>query len=547
MANAPEDLQSTQRDLSRAFGLIDDQREKHTVGKEMYDGTRQEVAASRAIRDLIQRNDGDKHTLSIAHVPVDALFDRVELQGVTAEDTAANDVLTAVQDANELEDEYDDWHRKAGYFGDYYVIVDPAAIVLAEDGARVAPEDIDVVGKSPLDTIMVYDAKTKREALYGATRWRDGDEWHAILFYDDRSVFLTADAGANADAPNADQWTWEVEQDPDNPLDPEALIETARPAHPGGRKLIVHIAIDSKPYGTPVHIKAYGPQESITKINAINLVNVDGQGLGARWALEDPGKEIDDDIDDDFGTNGPSTVKADGDGQNAVARRAVRSVPGQIALLKGIKQVGQFEAAQSTEFTGNLEWYIRITAVITGTPLFEFDLSGEQPSGESRRRAEVRINKHARKVQRALGRAHEQVADIVLGLAGLESAVSATFLPVETSTDKEGFELIAQKIKTGVPIDQAFREAGYTDEQVDEWFPDGDPNVNYDTLVAIAGALQQLGQAKALTVITDEEIRGLLPNIITTARGEGVAPVAAQPSLVPVVTDAAPVDQLATS
>src|ERR1041385_5811971 len=130
MANAPEDLQSVQRDLSRAFVLIDVQREKHTVGQEMYDGTRQEVAASRAIRDLIQRNDGDKHTLSIAHVPVDALFDRVELQGVTAEDEAANLVLTTVQDANDLEDEYDDWHRKAGYFGDYYVIVDPAAIEL---------------------------------------------------------------------------------------------------------------------------------------------------------------------------------------------------------------------------------------------------------------------------------------------------------------------------------------------------------------------------------------------------------------------------------
>lgn len=543
MANAPEDLQDVQRHLARAFDLIAERRDGYVTGKEMYDGSRQEVAASRAIRDLINRNDGDKHTLSIAHVPVDALFDRVELQGVTAEDDAANLVLTTVQDENELEDEYDDWHRKAGYFGDYYVIVDPAAIELADNGQRVAPEDIDVVGKSPLDTVMVYDAKTKRDALYGATRWRDGDGWHAIVFYDDCSVFLSADATAHSDdAPDSSEWTYEVEDlEPGVTLDPDALIETARPAHPGGRKLIVHIAIDSKPYGTPVHIKAYGPQESITKINAINLVNVDGQGLGARWALEDPAKEIDDDIDDDFGTNGPTTATADKDGQNAVARRAVRSVPGQIALLKGIKQVGQFDAADSTQFTGNLEWYIRITAVVTGTPLFEFDLSGEQPSGESRRRAEVRINKHARKVQRALGRAHEQIADIVLGLAGIESPVAATFLPVETSTDKEGFELIAQKIKTGVPIDQAFREAGYTDEQVDEWFADGDPNVNYDTLTTIASALQQLGQAKMLGVITDTELVDLLPNILTGARGEG----AAVP--VPVVDDPAPVDELATS
>lgn len=542
MANAPapDDLATIRGHLDAAFDKIDAQRPSHELGQQFYDGSRQEVAASRAIRKLIERNDGEKHTLSIAHVPVDALFDRVELQGVTSEDEAANAILTAVQDANDLEDEYDDWHRKAGYFGDYYVIIDPAAITPGEDGATVAPDDIDVVGKSPLDTIVIYDSKTSREALYGVTRWHDTSGWHAIIFYDDCSVFLSASATTGKDeAPDATEWNYEVNQDDAGTLDAAALIETARPAHPGGRKLIVHMAVDSRPYGTPVHKKAYGPQESITKINAINLVNVDGQGLGARWALEEPGKEIDDDIDDDFGTNGPDTNAATGDGRTGVAGKATRSVPGEIALLKGIKQVGQFDAADSTQFTGNLEWYIRITAVITGTPLFEFDLSGEQPSGESRRRAEVRINKHARKVQRALGRAHEQIADVILALSGIEAPVTAIFLPVETSTDKEGFELIAQKIKTGVPIDQAFREAGYTDEQIGAWFPDGDANVNFDTLTTLASALQQLGQAKTLGVISEEDIRRLVPTVITAAINEGVAPAAPQAAVTAVVDPAA--------
>jgi hypothetical protein len=332
-------------------------------------------------------------------------------------------------------------------------------------------------------------------------------------------VQLVANANSNGDVPDAEDFQYDLV----NPEDDQS----AYIPHDGGKLLVSHIAIDSRPYGTPVHKKAWGPQESITKINAINLVNVDGQGLGARWALEDPAKEIDDDIDDDFGTNGPDT-QGSGDGQNAAARKGVRSVPGQIALLKGIKQVGQFEAAQSAEFTGNLEWYIRITAVITGTPLFEFDLNGEQPSGESRRRAEGRINKHARKVQRACGRAYQNVGDVILALTGGgEASVSATFRPVETSTDKDGFELIALKVKTGVPIDQAFREAGYEEEQVAKWFPNGDPNVNLDSLTTLANALQQLGQAKTLGVITDQEIQAILPDIITSARGEGVPVVTA--------------------
>ena len=65
----------------------------------------------------------------------------------------------------------------------------------------------------------------------------------------------------------------------------------------------------------------------------------------------------------------------------------VRTLPGTIAMLRGVKAVGQFDAATPDGALKNLEWYVRSMAVITGTPLFEFDLSGVQPSGEARRRA----------------------------------------------------------------------------------------------------------------------------------------------------------------
>lgn len=507
------DLDKVRRHLQKALDLMAAKRDGYLEGEAMYRGDAEEVATSTAIRRLIKRQ-GTAHALSVAHIPVDALFDRVELQGVTAEDGRANDVLTQVYDANDLDEEADDWHRKAGFYGDYYAIIDIAAAY--EDGS-LDLEDVTIVGSSPLQSIVIYDARTQRVANYGVKRWYEDKAWHALVFYDDATVHLVTaqdSTGNNADEPpKAEVFEPEVPDD-------GGLVD-AWVAHPGGTMLIHHFAVDGRPYGTPVHRKAYGPQEAITKVHAINLVNVDGQGLGARWALQEPGAEIDDDMDEDFGTDSGATAAADSDGQTAVAKRAVRSVPGEIALLKGIRQVGQFDAANSTEFTGNLEWYMRATAVVTGTPLFEFDLNGEQPSGEARRRAEGRINKHARKVQRALGRTHRNIADTVLGLAGLVAVVTATFKPTEVASDKEGFELIALKIKTGVPIAQAFREAGYTDEQIDEWFPEGDPNVNLDSLTTIASALQSLGNARTLGVITDQELHALLPSVLTAAVAEG--------------------------
>lgn len=511
-----DDLDKVRRHLQKALDLMAKKRDGYIEGRDMYLGTAAEVATSTAIQRLIKRQ-GSTHALSVAHIPVDALFDRVELQGVTAKDRRANDLLTQLWDDNDLDDEADDWHRKAGYFGDYYAIIDIAAE--NADGS-VDPEDVSVIGSSPLQSIVMYDPRTQREAQYGVKRWAEGKAWHALVFYDDATIHLVTADDANAsddDPPKAELFEPEVPG-------PDGAVEDAWVTHPGGNMLIHHFAIDGRPYGTPVHFKAYGPQEAITKVHAINLVNVDGQGLGARWALQDPGAEIDDDMDDDFGTDGPTTRNngGTGDGQTTAAKRAVRSVPGEIALLKGIKNVGQFDAAQSTEFTGNLEWYMRATAVITGTPIFEFDLKGDQPSGEARRRAEGRINKHARKVQRAVGRTHRNLADAILAVFGvLDAVVTATFRPTEVASDKEGFELIALKIKTGVPIDQAFREAGYTDEQIDEWFPEGEPNVNLDSLTTIASALASLGNARTLGVITDQELHALLPSVLTAAAAEG--------------------------
>lgn len=519
MVNAPDNLGTLRRDLTRALAILDDRHDDYVNGREYYDGTHAEVFASKAVRKLVA-DSAEAVPISLAHIPVDVIADKVELASITAAESAAAEALALVIEANDLEDESDDLIRKACYFGDFYAIIDP----IAEDAdGNIAAADVKVIGSSPLNTVVVYDPQYQRTPLHGAKVWRDGKRWRALLFYDDATVKLTTEESGDEARPTKG-----------DPFEPDLEGEQSEAdldhylAHPGGHMLLVHLAIDGKPYGTPIHRKAWGPQDAITKISATNLNNVDAQGFASRWALADSLAEIDDDIDDDFGDAGPDTSgAAPSDGRTAQTDGSrLRTLPGAVNILRGIKSVGQFSNTPTEDFLKNQDWYVRVMAVATGVALFEFDLNGEQPSGESRRRAEGRSNKKAAKIKRQAGAFFAELADTVLGLLGIDDAtVTVNFNPSETATDKEGIELVALKIANGVPIPKALLEAGYTDEDVALWFPDNVPHVTPAVLTALAAALAQLGQAKTLGVITDEELRDMLPTILTAARGEATADV----------------------
>ena len=524
MAIAPDDLDDVINDLSQGLKIITERTPEYVKGRDYYEGKAKEIASNKLIASILNAS-AEAHPVTLANIPVDALFDKVELSSITVpKDERAAKLLEAILDENDLEDEADDWHHKAGYFGDYYAIVDPV-----EEDTNGNATKVKAIGSSPLTTVMVYSRKDDRTPLFGVKRWQGkGKRWYANVFYDDLTVSLAT--AENVSTLNDDGRQFFPL------LDDNDTEGSERVPHKGGKPLLVHYPVDGKPYGTPVHRKAWGPQDAITKISATNLATVDGQGFPTRWALLDPLAEVDDDIDDDFGTDGlpeaaPAIPTSDGLTTPTKGVSRVRSMPGAIQYLAGIKQVGEFSAATSKNFLENIEFYIRLMAVSCGVPLFEFDLNGEQPSGEARRRASGRINKHARKVKRALGQSHKTLAETILGTLGIDAVAEVTFLPTETETDKEGLELVAAKIKTGVPVTVALLEAGYTTEVVEEWYPKDTPHMTPELLQIIAEVLAKLGQAKTLGILTDEELAEMLPTILTTARNEGPALEAAATEL----------------
>lgn len=515
MVNAPDNIEDLRRHLSRALGIIADRTDDYIAAKEYYEGKRAEVADSRAAEAVIRET--KRAPLSFAHIPVDVLADKVELSAVTATGKGKR-ALETWNDANDIDDEATDWIRKACMFGDYYVVTDPVGL---EDG-DVSIDEIDEVGLSPLSTVMVYDKKTGRKKLYGLHVWdagtKDAPLTRALLYYDDAAVKLLAH---DAKATDPDLFDLDIAPEED---DADAWL-----THEGGRMLLHHLAIGGKPYGTPVHAKAYGPQDAITKISANNLVNVDALGLPSRWALLDPNSEVDDDIDDDFGTDGPDTPPESRDGRRDVTTgRRTRVVPGAVQYLRGVTETGTYDNATADPFLSNMEFYIRAMAVACGIALFEFDLKGEQPSGESRRRAEGRANRKAASIKRQAGAFLRDIADTVLALVGIDDEVSVTFAPSETATDKDGLELVALKVKAGVPVRTALLEAGYTDEQVEEWYPDAAPALSPDLLSTLAEVLAKLGNAVTLGAIDKKGIAAMIPEIfryVTTAAAEGPADV----------------------
>lgn len=514
MTLAPTDNAEALADLARGLKLIAKRAEHYKEARAYYEGTAQEIYGSKIVQKALEAEQS-KHPLSLAHVPCDAVHERVALASIKAENAAANERLTDLLDELDLLEDAEDVALKALMFGDYYLVVNPEEET--DDDEPVATR-LSYGGCSPLTTVMIYGDGSDRAALYGVRRWKVGDgdkaSWRAAVYYDDATLLFRTGPGVKEEA-KVDEYRADVDEDGSNRVD-----------HAGGRKLLVHYPVFSRPYGTPAHVRAYAAQDAITKISATNLAAVEGQGFPFRYFLLDPMAEADDDLDSDFGDDGPDTTSA-GDGLTTPTTGQSRVKPraGAAAILRGVKSVGQLEAADSDNFLANLDWYVRAMAVATGTPLFEFDMSGEQPSGEARRRAAARVNRRAQTATRYLGQAHRTLIDTMLATIGLDpvkARVTVSWLPTEMETDADGVELIGAKILNGIPVKTALLEAGYTEEQVAEWYPE-DAKATPALAQALGLALKDLGTAQTLGAITAAEVRDLLPQFLTAARSEGVA------------------------
>jgi hypothetical protein len=488
-------------DLMYGIEELKEARPAYDQAQTYYDGKVPEVFTSIRIRRALAAN-GIDFDLNFAKTPVDAVTDRLEIAGITGKDDEQTALISQIWQDNQLDLEMPDVFRRAGEYGDAYLMVLP---VEDADG-KVAR--VEMFYNSPQTVRVIYDEENPRRKRMTIKRWCDGPYQRAELQYDDRIERWTTSQNSRGD--QAGDWLhWPADTE-----DPESWVIE----HDWGEQPTFHFRTD-RPYGVPEHYGAYGPQNAITKLQSTHMGTVDYQGFPQRYALTETANTDTSDLepgdfdDGDFPPNETGAGPSDA-GDNS----SLKAGPGEMMLLRGFKSVGQFDAAQPSVFLDPITFNVRAMAVICTTPLHLFDPSGEQPSGQSVRAQDAPFTKKVGNRQLSYGATLREAFTFALRRLGIpDPVVTVHWKPAETIDDVEGWQTVQAKITAGVPRRQALIEAGYRAEQVDAWLAgtdDAELQRRVDVLASLADSAQKLGSAATLGVITGEQVTALLSGTI---------------------------------
>jgi hypothetical protein len=358
---------------------------------------------------------------------------------------------------------------------------------------------------------MMYDPSNRRRKWFWAKRWcvdRPGDTfvWRVDLWYADRVehwVSLTSDNLAEASG-----WT-EFTGFADVP---ESAVEAAED-NPYGEIPAFHFRT-ALPYGVPVHRDAYGAQDAVTKLLCVELDSVDAVGYPARFALTDAGAELDQATDDpDFPSGDDANAPAAGD--RLASESNLRTGPGTLSYLHGVKTLVQFDPADPKTLLDPTEFFIRLMAQQTNTPMNFFDPAGEVPSGESLKVKLAPLYDHAKDLQTSFTAPTLESWKFTLKLAKVNAGtLEVRWVPVEVASGKEDWETIGLKQGAGVPQSQTLVEAGYEQGTVDTWLDDEAEDMDLmrraDLMVKVADAAQKLGAAVGSGVMNAEQAQQVI-------------------------------------
>lgn len=477
-------------DLRTGLMAMDASQPERVKAKQYYDGTATEIFSTDILRRVLGRNQME-FVFSYSRQVVTSRLSRMKIQSITSSDEGANEALSQICKYNRIDREIHAALEGALVYGEAYLSVWPD-----EDG------NIDIFYNSPETVRAFYDPENPRKKLYVIKRWNEENHTRVNLYYRDRvEKYITsgdqtsANAGANfVPFIDAEDGSWPIPN------------ET-------GRIPVFHITTTGRDYGRPEHHDSYGPQNALNKLLAVQISGIDYLSFPQRYILQDPSATDGvPDFEHDFG----DTAVYDDDDDFATSR--LKSGPGGIWNLKGIKEVGQFEAADPRLFTEPFKEYVDALATVTNTPLHLFQI-GSLPSGQALRAAEAPLNKRVEELEGVLGDDISDALMFALELLGYANPeVEIQWAPPATYDDKDLWDTVAAKHDVGVPTRDALIEAGYTPEQVEKWFPsdteNGDLAMAPHNLELLGTAMQRIATAVSLGLISADEGRKMLPKAL---------------------------------
>lgn len=534
------------QDITKGLKALASSADAYKTAEAYYTGEVREFFSNANIRAKL--GEGSKaFRLPFAAKVVDAPINVIDVASITTDGGAAaqNALDDRILGANQLDEELPEVFRKAAYFGDYYLTVWPEPDAdddsVADDVDQETEVEVDtttlveVFLNSPLSFRVIYSNENSRRALFAIKTW-EADEstsetplWRVNLYYTDRvEQWITRQGkGQTQDGTDFEPYLVDPEKDPES-----WIIDNEWNTLP-----VFHYRQGDKPYGTPVHKRAFGAQDAITKINVTHLSTIDYLGFPQRYALVDADAEGDAADDDfvEFDTSASPNLNPDGPTRPTRQKSKLRSGPGETWWLENVKSVGQFEAAGHEPFLEPMKFQIAAMAVLTDTPADEFNTDGTQtpPSGEARRQSRSGMIRNARKMAASYGSTTERMLELALRMLGFpDASVTVTFAPFETMSGLDDWQTVAAKLTGGVPLRTVLIEAGYSAEQVDEWYPKNAPALSPAQITALATALTSLGQATALGALPSSAIRNAIPEFFV-GLPEETEPLVVRPPIDP--------------
>jgi hypothetical protein len=435
-------------DLIDGLEELDEAREGYEEAEAYYKNTMLEHFVSPRMLRALMASD-ISYRVRLAKIPVDAVANRLEIASITVpKDAGATAEIERIWTNNNLLMEMPNLLHKKTMFGDAYMVVWPGE------------DSVDMFYNSPLSMRIVYDSENRRRIKYAVKQWVIGDDEYqrANLYYADRIERYYTKPGAKGDKES--DWLPFIEDD-DDELDDGSIVE-----NPYGRVPVFHYR-NGTPYGTPEHEAAYGPQDAVNKLIITHLSTIDYQGFPQRYALAEPFAGSDDaaefgDEDEDATSTRPGS------------QSTLKSGPGEVWWLDGIKGVGQFQVADPDAFLKPLDRMTRLMASVTETPLHYFDPMGDSPSGEALRAKDGPL------VKRIINRRQYDAATVadMFQFALLQRGIEVPKVDVRWTApavldDLDGWRAMVIKEEMGVPRRQILLEAGYTESQVSEWLTEG--------------------------------------------------------------------------
>ena len=468
-------------DLIQGLRALDYALPAYEEAKRFYDGQSNEKFQSAALQRALGSKDST-FNFNYSRLVIESRLNRMEIAAVATEDGSADDFLAEMWNRNQLDTELMDAIEGALVFGDSYLI------------AGEGDEGVDVFYNDPRSTRVFYDVENPRKKKFALKRWMDGDKLRVNLYYADRIEKYISKSKPNS---TMDEQDFEAYFDEDSNAWP--LVNDS------GKIPVFHLRT-SRQYGAPEHKQSYGPQSAITKLLNTQISSIDFSTAPQRYFLQDPSANDGVDPNSDFGTG-----LAPDDDDDIVSN--LKAGPGGVWNLKGIASVGQFDAPSPDTFVVPFKNFIEAMSTVTATPMHSFNV-GALPSGESLRAAEAPLNKRVASLETLFGAVIADLHEFALELNGVQAKVLVQWNPVATYDDADVWAVVDAKTASGVPMRTALMEAGYTDEQVSEWYPEGESARSAKEIATLADAIQKLGAATTLGIISVDEARKLLPKDI---------------------------------